>query len=236
MRVPVLFSKYARKSKVGALLLCPIFFVSCNSKAHLSSAPSRPDDAVALNNSALEYKKQGNFQAAERSEEQAVQIFKTSLGEDHPDTAKALGNYAEILAADGKTDQALPLYTQSISIQQKTLGPDHPDLAASYASLGDALIKEGRHEEGLDFLHRAHDIDVRILGPDNISTGEVLLRMADAASSEGNKPLAQSYLTQIGEIIGKNSAKCSLQTPVTSDCDRVKKLRDDAAQSRARAE
>lgn len=208
------------------VLLCGTFF---------SQPPAIPEAAFNLNKSALEYKKQGNLQAAAQSEEQAVQIFKRSLGEYHPDTATALDNLAGILVADGKVDQALPLYTQSISIQQKTLGLDHPDLAASYVNLGGALTKVGRNQEGLDYLRRAFDIDTRSLGPDNIRTGEVLLRIADTAAAAGNKPLARSYLTQIDEIVAKNSAQCPPeQTPTGSDCDRVKELRASAAQSRIR--
>jgi len=224
----------SRYPQVVASLMFPIFLVSCTTAKDRTLDPSGTAAAVALNNSALEFKKQGNFHAAEDNEEKAVLLLKTSLGEDHPDTATALGNWAGILVADGKADKALPLYMQSISIQQKTLGPDHPDLAATYASLGDVLTKDGKHEEALDFFRRAADIDVRSFGPDSISTGEILDLMANASVAKGDKPLARSYLTQIREIIAKNGTRCTpAQTPVSGDCARLKKLRDDSAKIEA---
>ena len=64
-------------------------------KAH---GPEHPAVALALNNLAVLYAKQGRYAEAEQLQKRSLAIFEKALGPNHPDVATALSNLADLYA------------------------------------------------------------------------------------------------------------------------------------------
>ena len=87
----------------------------------------KPNDPAIINDAGLAYHLGGKYKQAEPLYEQALEIRKEALGEDHPDYATDLNNLAELYRAQGKYEQAEPLYEQALAICEKALGKEHPN-------------------------------------------------------------------------------------------------------------
>ncbi len=77
----------------------------------------------------------GDYAAALPLYRQALEIRRTTLGENHPDYANSLNNLAVLYREMGDYAAALPLYRQALEIRRTTLGEDHPDYATSLNNL-----------------------------------------------------------------------------------------------------
>ena len=86
-----------------------------------------PDVATSLNNLAMLYQSQGQYDKASPLYQQSLPILMKVLGEEHPDVAQSLNNLAESYRSQGQYDKALPLSQQSLAIIEKMLGKEHPN-------------------------------------------------------------------------------------------------------------
>lgn len=74
------------------------------------------DLASNLNYLALLYSSQGRYSEAELLYQQAIEIDKIALPENHPSLARDLNNLANLYSSQGKYEAAEPLYQQAIEI------------------------------------------------------------------------------------------------------------------------
>ncbi len=59
--------------------------------------PDHPDTAQSLNNLAILYKNQGQYEQAEPLYQRALAIREKTLGPDHPETVRVRENYTNLL-------------------------------------------------------------------------------------------------------------------------------------------
>src|SRR4051794_33165843 len=98
---------------------CPISKIAICARRYGGS--EHPDTADCLNNLALLYKIQGEYDAAEPLYLRALSIREMVLGFEHPDTAVSLNNLATLYNKLGRYDAAAPLYERAVSINDKAL-------------------------------------------------------------------------------------------------------------------
>ena len=67
------------------------------------------------------------YSDAEPLYQQALELRKRLLGEEHPDVAQSLNNLAGLYRNQGRYSEAEPLYQEAIIIATKTLGENHPN-------------------------------------------------------------------------------------------------------------
>jgi len=72
------------------------------------------------------YSATGRYEQAERLYQQALEIRRQVLGEQHPDFASSLNNLAALYGSTGRSEQAEPLYQQALEVSRQVLGPNHP--------------------------------------------------------------------------------------------------------------
>jgi tetratricopeptide (TPR) repeat protein len=77
--------------------------------------PDHPDVAVALNDLALLYERQGRYADAEPLYKRALAINEKGLGPDHPVVATYLNNLAELYRAQGRYADAEQMQNRSFS-------------------------------------------------------------------------------------------------------------------------
>jgi tetratricopeptide (TPR) repeat protein len=118
--------------------------------------PKHPDTVQSLNNLALLYYQQGQYQEAEPLLKRALEIREEVLSPKHPDTAESLNNLAVFyLAGDrgqqGRLEEAETLLKRALEIREKVLGPKHPDTVQSLNILAALYREQGRLEEAKRF-------------------------------------------------------------------------------------
>jgi tetratricopeptide (TPR) repeat protein len=82
----------------------------------------------------------GSFAHATPLLEQALDIRKQHLGEEHVEVATAMDRVATNLEAQGKYGQAEPLFRKALALFQKLLGEEHPATAWGYNNLAHTLL------------------------------------------------------------------------------------------------
>ncbi|MEZ4451850.1 MAG: serine/threonine-protein kinase [Nannocystaceae bacterium] len=107
----------------------------------------------------------GDYEGAIPGYQDALEMRRSILGDDHPDVGAALNNLANAHAIAGKFVEARALQRQALAIRERTLGPDHPDVAASLGNLANVEDELGERDEALALQTRALEIRERSLGP-----------------------------------------------------------------------
>jgi tetratricopeptide (TPR) repeat protein len=85
------------------------------------------DSARLPNQVAFYLQARGQYAVAELLYQQALEIRRQVLGEQHPDFASSLNNLAGLYKTTGRYEQAEPLYQQALEVFRQVLGPNHPD-------------------------------------------------------------------------------------------------------------
>jgi len=89
----------------------------------------------------------GDYAAARPPLEEALQIRRRALGDDHPDVAMSLINVAALArAANDRDRDVVPLLQHAFDIRQRRLGDDDPRTADALYQLAGALHMAGRYD------------------------------------------------------------------------------------------
>jgi serine/threonine protein kinase len=102
--------------------------------------------------------------------EQALNIRRRELGDDHPDTLTSMNDYARSLRVIGRLSDALPIYQQVLQRRRQVLGVDHLETISSLNNYATALEAMGRAEEAEPLLKEAMQRRRRLLGENDPAT------------------------------------------------------------------
>ena len=83
----------------------------------------------------------GEYTQAEPLYEQALEIHRRVLGDDHALTAGSLNNLAGLYKAQGHFAQAEPLLKEAVEIAERVLGAEHPDTKIMRENYEDLLAQ-----------------------------------------------------------------------------------------------
>ena len=107
----------------------------------------------------------GRYSEAEDRLEEAVEIHKKAISENHPRHAAALFMLGEVLAYQRKFDRAESAFTEALQIQREVFGDQHPKVAWTLESLMWLHFEQNdnesaeRYYEGAMEIWRARDQD-----------------------------------------------------------------------------
>jgi tetratricopeptide (TPR) repeat protein len=83
------------------------------------------------------YRNMGEYTLAEPHLRTALELRRTSLGNEHADVAASLHQYATCLMFQGDAPNATPLAQESLDIRQRLRGTEHEEVAASLNLVGE---------------------------------------------------------------------------------------------------
>jgi tetratricopeptide (TPR) repeat protein/predicted Ser/Thr protein kinase len=106
----------------------------------------------------------GDYQAAKRLAEKALEIRKRDLGQSHPDVAESLNDLGGIEAKLGRQATAEAMLRQAIGLRRAAFGPNSPEVAQSLHNLADIVANRDLEEAGR-LLEESIQIRVAVLGP-----------------------------------------------------------------------
>ena len=154
----------------------------------------------SLNNLALLYWNQGNYDAAEPLYLRSLEIRETALGESHPDVAQSLNNLAELYRNQGNYDAAEPLFLRSLDIWETALGESHPLVATSLGNLASLYQDQGNYDAAEPLFLRSLEIRETALGESHPHVATSLNNLAVLYRDQGNYDAAEPLYLQSLEI------------------------------------
>ncbi|MBL0131658.1 MAG: tetratricopeptide repeat protein [Chitinophagaceae bacterium] len=91
---------------------------------------------------------------------EAKEIRKTVLGENHTDYASSLSNLAILYTNLGENKKAEPLFIQAKKIREKAFGEKHPVYAESLGNLAMFYLTTGQYENAQTLFSEESKIEI----------------------------------------------------------------------------
>ncbi len=156
--------------------------------------------AAQLNTQVFRLFQQGKFREAIAFAEEAVEIRRELLGNQHPDYAMSLYNLAAQYSSIGQFKKAELLYLEAKEIREKVLGKKHPDYPSCLSNLASLYSQSGEYSKAESLYLEVNAIEEQVLGnqhPDFARGGNDL---ATLYVKLNNYAKAESLYTQAKKI------------------------------------
>jgi len=134
---------------------------------------------------------QGKHAQAQPLHEQALEVRRRLLTDNHPLTAASYNEVAFNLDALGKYVLAQPLFEKALSIRRRLLTDDHPLTAVSYTSMAHSLSMQGKYTQAQTLYEKALQIKRRVLTDEHPSTARSYSNLAFILHAQGKYAEAQ---------------------------------------------
>ncbi|MDR7191007.1 tetratricopeptide (TPR) repeat protein [Microbacterium sp. BE35] len=154
----------------------------------LQAAESVIERIEALVRVAAAYEKNGQLDAAERSQEEAIALCEVHLGATHPMTLEARQNLALIVGATGRAVDACDILRDVSTKRGEVLGTAHRDYLESVVLWAASAARAGRVDESLALYEQATRQLAETIGERAVGTlkaREQMLRLRVATAAPG---------------------------------------------------
>jgi serine/threonine protein kinase/tetratricopeptide (TPR) repeat protein len=118
--------------------------------------------------------------------EEALGIYRSTLGNQHLSVAVTLSGLASVAVWMDDFATAEKYQRQAIEIFQATVSRNYPDHAVALASLGFILTQRGEYAEGEQLLKEALQIERNVFGDDNERLAQTEAHLGDLYSRQGD--------------------------------------------------
>ncbi len=135
----------------------------------------------------------GEFDAARKALERALDIRVRILGEHHLDVAMILNLLGGLYGQLEKFDDAIVAHKRALAIQQQLAGPDHIATYNSWRGLGMVQDRQGHHEAALESFRRVLPIAEKRYGKSHPIVADALNNIA-MVLARLNQPAASQEL------------------------------------------
>jgi tetratricopeptide (TPR) repeat protein len=145
----------------------------------LARANHASDEQVAtfLDNLSMVQEEGGHMHEAAATDEEALPLYKKSVGEKNVDYAMALAHYGHLLTRIGRVPEGIKAQEQAIETFKTLSGIDPKVLANTYDNLGSTLTTQGKYDDAVKYRKQALEIYERlrtgdrdwVIGMDNLA-------------------------------------------------------------------
>jgi eukaryotic-like serine/threonine-protein kinase len=132
------------------------------------------------------------YDAAEQTFAEAIDLMERVLGRNHNETLDALNNLGVMYARRGDQTSAERVQREVLARRIEKYGQHHEMVAISYQNLASALTHQGRYDESIPLHRKAYEIYRSVLAPTNFTTALPLLSVAYAELERGRATAAES--------------------------------------------
>ena len=151
------------------------------------------DAGWLMNNMAVVYYDQGDYEKALEYHGKALSIRERVLGAEHLNTATTYNNLANVYYAQGDYEKALEYHGKALAIRERVLGSEHPDTATTYNNLAIVYDDQGDYEKALEYYGKALAIREGVLGSEHPSTADTYNSLALVYDDQGDYEKALEY-------------------------------------------
>jgi CHAT domain-containing protein len=154
------------------------------------------------------YAYNGDYNASEKSLQEARAILRTALGKEHPSCAAVLQNLAIINNYQGHYVDAESFYLEAKSIYKNAFGETHSDYAKTLNSLAILYREIGRYVDSESLFLEAKPIFIKTFGKEHIEYAYILNNIAVLYVTMGRYTEAEPFYLESKSIrertVGKN--------------------------------
>ena len=168
-----------------------------------SDAP-QTDVAPVLSDLATAYMSDQQWAQAKKAYEEALEIDRRVLGDDHPKVAYRLQNLAIVAQYMGELQEAETLYRDALQRDEAAYGDRHPETAITKGNYGLLLQREGRLAEAEPLLRQAVSTRLALYGPEHYKVGYARVSLGMALHDKGDLAGAESEFRQALAIYDKS--------------------------------
>jgi tetratricopeptide (TPR) repeat protein len=127
----------------------------------------------------------GEYVAAEKFSQMAVEAYEKVLGPEHVDTLNSINDVGLVLERQGRYEEAEAMHWRALEGKEKVLGPEHPDTLTSMANLASTFWRQSRLKEAEDLEVRVMETRKRVLGDEHPATLTAMNNLAHTLKSQG---------------------------------------------------
>ncbi len=142
----------------------------------------------------------GLLERAFNPQEQAVEIRRRELGDEHPDTLNSINSLGALLDGQGNLDEAEPLLREALEISRRELGNGHPSTLTSINNLGLLLYSQGKLDEAEQLLREGLEVNRRELGNEHLNTLTSINNLGMLLLAQGNRDEAEPLFREALEV------------------------------------
>ena len=168
--------------------------------ATLSGDPVGVRELARVSNLAVVENAAGNYDEAEALHQRAIELTKSSFGEEHPSLSVRLSNLAAVYIRQGRYADAKAAYEEVLERRERVLGPDHPETLGTRSNLAAVLQYLGEMETSAEMLRDVLVSRERVLGPDHSEVAEALENLAAVVNDLSRHDEALALLQRALEI------------------------------------
>jgi serine/threonine protein kinase/Tfp pilus assembly protein PilF len=161
-----------------------------------SSEAPQTDVSLVLSDLATAYMSDQQWALAKQTYQQALEIDRRVLGDDHPRVAYRLQNLAIVAQKRGELQEAEALYREALQRDEAAYGDRHPETAITKGNYGLLLQREGRLAEAEPLLRDAVSIRLALYGPEHYKVGYARVSLAILLHDKGDLAGAESEFRQ----------------------------------------
>jgi len=158
---------------------------------------------TSLNNLAILYQAQGEFDKAEPLLLRSYTIRKKAFGDEDSGTAEAANNLADLYRARGLPEKAEPLYLSALSVFERKAGPNDPATATVVNNLAAVYESQAKFSKSEAFFLRALKVRETASGPNSPDTAGALGNLAHLYEAESKYAQAEEYYTRAFDIFDR---------------------------------
>ncbi len=152
----------------------------------------------------------GEAERASSLLEEARQIHRQLLGDDHPRTAGDLSNLGGLLYTRGDYAGAAAHLREAVALRRRFLGPHHPHLAVALANLAAVLFEQGTLAEAETCSREALAIQRQARPEPHADVAHALNNLASLLRQQGRpdeaRPLLEEALRIYRGVVGERHA------------------------------
>jgi len=146
---------------------------------------------------ALVMKENGDWNNAEKLEDQVMDMRKKLLGKEHPSTLKSMANLASTYHKQGRWNEAEQLEIQVMDLMKKLFGAEHLSTLNSMANLARTYRKQGRWDEAEQLEVQVMDISKKQLGAEHPDTLKSMSNLGKTYHEQGRWNEAEQLNVQV---------------------------------------
>ncbi len=146
------------------------------------------------------YRALGDYGAAEKHLERALETQRRLLGGEHAKALSTMNTLGILYDQEGRYAEAEALHIEVLATQRRLLGDDHPETLESMTNLAAVLSDEGRSEEAASLLRDAVDGLRRGVGEESRLTLGAMSNLATLSANLGRHAEAESLQVRVVAI------------------------------------
>lgn len=151
-------------------------------------------EAIRLEQRAINFAQERQFDQALPLFEQALSIREQIWGSDHPQVAPSLYNLGKLYYYTGDYLNAIDFYGRSLRIQEATVSADDPSLVNTLVGLAIAYGDQGNYAQAITLLERGLQIQEAALAADHPDLMFSLVNLGAMQTIQGNYAAAIVFL------------------------------------------